>query len=209
MGGEMVVRSLYIQLPTFVNYLLLLLLKDNYAHIRYLLLLLLEDNYVHIRYLSLLLLKNNSYLYPPFAHFDDRTVKAVSSCALCFLFLDLPPKTQTLTMAMTKEELDALLAAPAMEPPEDVTPDFENHPNRNGLALVVTTLCLAVSILCVILRTYARVYKIRAIHMEESKKPYVLGLYILLLLIDICYLLQSACFSHWELSVVQLMPATR
>lgn len=76
-------------------------------------------------------------------------------------------------MSMTKEELEGLLAAPAMEAPEDITPDFDSPPNRNGLALFVTTFCLAVSVLCVILRTYARVWRVRAIHKEESMYPRV------------------------------------
>lgn len=37
-------------------------------------------------------------------------------------------------MAMTSEALEALLAAPVLEPPAGVTANFDNPPNRNGLA---------------------------------------------------------------------------
>ncbi|KAJ5754433.1 hypothetical protein N7533_003976 [Penicillium manginii] len=49
---------------------------------------------------------------------------------------------------MSPEVLAELLAAPALAAPEGVTPDFENPPNRNGLAWFVTTLCMVISTAC-------------------------------------------------------------
>ncbi|KEQ99932.1 hypothetical protein AUEXF2481DRAFT_76487 [Aureobasidium subglaciale EXF-2481] len=40
-------------------------------------------------------------------------------------------------------EIQALLAAPALVPPTGITADFDNPPNKNCLAWIVTTLCMA------------------------------------------------------------------
>ncbi|KAL2018125.1 hypothetical protein VTK56DRAFT_1255 [Thermocarpiscus australiensis] len=45
-------------------------------------------------------------------------------------------------MSLSPEQLAALLAAPALEPPLGVTADFDNLPNQNGLAWFVTTFCM-------------------------------------------------------------------
>uniref|UniRef100_A0A0D2YKD9 Rhodopsin domain-containing protein n=1 Tax=Fusarium oxysporum (strain Fo5176) TaxID=660025 RepID=A0A0D2YKD9_FUSOF len=43
---------------------------------------------------------------------------------------------------MSRKELEALLAAPALQPPPGAEASFDNPPNRNGLAWFVTTLLL-------------------------------------------------------------------
>lgn len=70
---------------------------------------------------------------------------------------------------MEPSELEALLAAPALEAPEGVTPDFDNPPDRNDLACFVTTLCLVVSTICLMIRAYARTWKEKRLHKEESE----------------------------------------
>lgn len=72
-------------------------------------------------------------------------------------------------MSMSQEELDALLAAPALDPPPGVTPNFENPPNKNGLAVAVTTLCIVISTLCLFLRAYVRMWREKTIHKEEGE----------------------------------------
>ncbi|KAF4491189.1 hypothetical protein CGGC5_v002569 [Colletotrichum fructicola Nara gc5] len=42
-------------------------------------------------------------------------------------------------MSLSSDELEALLASPALAPPEGVTPNFDNPPNQNDLAWAVTT----------------------------------------------------------------------
>ena len=80
---------------------------------------------------------------------------------------------------MQPSEVEALLAAPALEAPEGVTPDFENPPDRNDLAWFVTTLCLVVSTICLLIRAYARTWREKRLHKEESKcgQFYILLLY--------------------------------
>lgn len=67
------------------------------------------------------------------------------------------------------EELAALLATPALPPPDGVTPNFDNPPNQNALAWVVTTLCMVVSTLCVCLRVFTRIWVVKKFGFVESK----------------------------------------
>ncbi|KAJ5239229.1 hypothetical protein N7468_003848 [Penicillium chermesinum] len=68
---------------------------------------------------------------------------------------------------MSPEMLAKLLAAPALPPPKGVTPNFDNPPNQNNLAWFVTTICMVVATLCLLLRGYARVWLEKKIGIEE------------------------------------------
>ena len=72
-------------------------------------------------------------------------------------------------MALPPEDLEALLAMPAMEAPDDVTANFENPPNQNGLAWFVQVFCIIITLLAVILRLYARMWTIKRVHKEEGR----------------------------------------
>lgn len=71
-------------------------------------------------------------------------------------------------MSMSRKGLEALLAAPALQPPPGAEANFDNPPNRNGLAWFVTTICIAIATSCLLLRTYIRMWKEKKIHMEEG-----------------------------------------
>lgn len=71
-------------------------------------------------------------------------------------------------MAMSSKELEALLAAPALEPPPGVTANFDNPPNRNGLAWGVTTVCTVILTLCLLIRLYARTWMEKKLRVEEG-----------------------------------------
>lgn len=70
---------------------------------------------------------------------------------------------------MSSADIEALLARPAMEPPEGVTPDFTNPHNRNGLARFVFTFFMVVATLSLILRLYARMWKAKKVTVLEGK----------------------------------------
>ncbi|KAK2923297.1 hypothetical protein FoTM2_016819 [Fusarium oxysporum f. sp. vasinfectum] len=59
-------------------------------------------------------------------------------------------------MPITQKELEQLLAAPALEAPNGVTPEFENPPNGNILAYRITTFCMVFTTLCAIIRLYGK-----------------------------------------------------
>lgn len=70
---------------------------------------------------------------------------------------------------MSSSELEAVLAAPAMQAPTGVTANFANPPNRNGLAWFVTIFCLAAGTVCMLFRAYARMWKPKQIKIVEGK----------------------------------------
>jgi len=69
----------------------------------------------------------------------------------------------------SEEALAKILAAPALSPPAGVTPEFENPPNQNVLAWFVTTFCMVVATLCLLLRAYVRLWLDKKIRVEEGK----------------------------------------
>ncbi|KAJ5677953.1 uncharacterized protein N7477_003586 [Penicillium maclennaniae] len=68
---------------------------------------------------------------------------------------------------MSPEALAALLNAPALPAPEGVTPNFDNPSNANGLAWFVTTFCMVVATMCLLLRLYVRLYLEKKFRAEE------------------------------------------
>lgn len=80
-------------------------------------------------------------------------------------------------MSLSPEQLAALLAAPALEPPPGVTADFDNPPNQNGLAWFVTTFCMVISTLCLFVRLYAKVWVRRETRIEEILMVLAYGAY--------------------------------
>jgi hypothetical protein len=65
--------------------------------------------------------------------------------------------------------LAEVLAAPALKPPPGVTANFDNPPNENTLAWVVTTFCMVVATLCLCLRSYVRLWLDKRIRIEEGE----------------------------------------
>ena len=69
----------------------------------------------------------------------------------------------------TDMPLEELMELPAMEAPPGVTPNFDDPPNRNGLAIGVLTLFTVISTLGMILRVYAKCYVMRQWKIQECK----------------------------------------
>lgn len=68
---------------------------------------------------------------------------------------------------LTQEELDAVLAGPAMPHPDGLEPNFEDPPNQNGLAIGVFTACTAVVVICLAIRLYAKIGLMRRAQTQE------------------------------------------
>ncbi|RAK95362.1 uncharacterized protein BO80DRAFT_419179 [Aspergillus ibericus CBS 121593] len=68
---------------------------------------------------------------------------------------------------MSPEALAKLLAEPALAAPSGVTPNFDNPPNSNTLAWVVTTFCTVVATICFLLRLFARIWLDKKLRVEE------------------------------------------
>ncbi|KAF4341573.1 60s ribosomal l36 [Fusarium beomiforme] len=70
-------------------------------------------------------------------------------------------------MALSQQDIEALLATPALKPPPGVMPQFDNPPNENALAWGVTTFLMTVATLCLFLRLYGRTWLERKMYLEE------------------------------------------
>lgn len=73
-------------------------------------------------------------------------------------------------MSLNASQIEALLASPAMSPPDGVIPDFTNPPNSNGTAWFVITFTLVLSTICVFIRAFHKVYLTHKIQIEEGKR---------------------------------------
>ncbi|KAL1953357.1 hypothetical protein VTO42DRAFT_2978 [Malbranchea cinnamomea] len=112
-------------------------------------------------------------------------------------------------MASDAEALAELLDSPAMEPPEGVTPNFDNPPNRNTLAIVIITVTLGITTVCFLLRAYYRLYLLRKVQIQDF---FILSAFgINCGLTYCCYELLDppGYFVHqWDLKLGQLVPAS-
>ncbi|KAG9523715.1 hypothetical protein KCV07_g2301, partial [Aureobasidium melanogenum] len=81
-------------------------------------------------------------------------------------------------MSLSASELRTLLANPALPAPNGVTADFENPPNKNGLAWFVTTFCMLFATALVLARGYAKLRILKAAHIEELLMLCAYGAYL-------------------------------
>ncbi|KAH7411401.1 hypothetical protein BKA64DRAFT_569183 [Cadophora sp. MPI-SDFR-AT-0126] len=80
-------------------------------------------------------------------------------------------------MSISTEEVAAILSTPALMAPPGVTPNFDEPPNKNGLAWFITTTCMVISTLCVLLRGYAKLWLTKKIGIEEVLMVLAYGAY--------------------------------
>ena len=67
---------------------------------------------------------------------------------------------------LTAEELDALLAQPALESP-DGQHNLINPPNQTSMTIGLMALCMAVVVLCLCIRGYARIVLVKKVEAQE------------------------------------------
>lgn len=66
-------------------------------------------------------------------------------------------------------EQEALLNGPALQPPADVVPQFDNPPNKNDMAHAVYGLCFAIGSLFVFARVYGTWFCLKKAHISDCK----------------------------------------
>ncbi|KAI1380116.1 hypothetical protein F4677DRAFT_251415 [Hypoxylon crocopeplum] len=80
--------------------------------------------------------------------------------------------------SLTPEQLQALLNGPALQPPDNVIPNFDNPPNKNYIAQAVVPLCLTFTTIAFLLRAYARVFCIKKIELPDILMVIAFGCYL-------------------------------
>ncbi|KAK7936646.1 uncharacterized protein PG986_015084 [Apiospora aurea] len=68
---------------------------------------------------------------------------------------------------LSPEQLAVALEGPALAPPDNTMPNFDNPSNNNGLAQGILATCLALTTLMFLIRLYARFVLIRRVGFEE------------------------------------------
>ncbi|KAI1192470.1 hypothetical protein F5X97DRAFT_340394 [Nemania serpens] len=68
-------------------------------------------------------------------------------------------------------EQQAILNQAALPPPQGQTSNFENPPNNNDLALKVCVLCLTVSSILLLVRSYTRIVVLKIFRVEDVPHP--------------------------------------
>ncbi|KAI0168836.1 hypothetical protein GGR52DRAFT_574068 [Hypoxylon sp. FL1284] len=81
--------------------------------------------------------------------------------------------------SLTPEQIDALLNGPALPPPDDVIPNFDNPPNKNYISVAVVPLCLTLTLLAVLMRAYARIFCIKKVELPDALMVIALGCYLM------------------------------
>ncbi|KJZ73121.1 hypothetical protein HIM_07505 [Hirsutella minnesotensis 3608] len=66
------------------------------------------------------------------------------------------------------EKQQAILNGPALAPPPGVVPNFVDPPNRTGLGIAVTIVCVVMVVTAACLRLYARAFVIKKLHVEDA-----------------------------------------
>jgi hypothetical protein len=76
------------------------------------------------------------------------------------------------------EHLEEFLAGPALEPPDGVTPNFDNPDNKNTIAIITVALGLGLSTIFILIRAYMRLFVIKQRHVGDYLIVVAYGLFL-------------------------------
>ncbi|KAI0412036.1 hypothetical protein F5X98DRAFT_30740 [Xylaria grammica] len=110
---------------------------------------------------------------------------------------------------LPKEQQEALLAGPALAPPEGVVANFDNPPNNNRIAHATFVICLFFATFSFFVRMYARILGLRSVKLEDALTFVAFANYIGY--IYCCYrlMIEYGYFIHqWDLHLGDLIEIT-
>ncbi|KAI1173242.1 hypothetical protein F4777DRAFT_458345 [Nemania sp. FL0916] len=107
---------------------------------------------------------------------------------------------------LPKEQQQQLLAGPALAPPADIIPNYDNPPNQNDIAQATFVICLFFATFSFFVRMYARLVGLRSVNIEDAFTFVAYGTFIGY--IYCCYrlLIEYGYFIHqWDLHLGDLI----
>ncbi|KAI0532707.1 hypothetical protein GGR58DRAFT_489199 [Xylaria digitata] len=110
---------------------------------------------------------------------------------------------------LPKEQQEALLAGPALAPPQGIVANFDNPPNQNGIAHATFAICLFFATFSFLVRMYARLLGLRSVKLEDGLTFVAYATYIGY--IYCCYrlMIEYGYFIHqWDLHLGDLIEIT-
>ncbi|KAI1260125.1 hypothetical protein F5Y18DRAFT_261077 [Xylariaceae sp. FL1019] len=82
---------------------------------------------------------------------------------------------------LSPADLQIALAAPALTPPDGVTPNFDDPPNLNGVSLAGLLVCLIVATIFLCIRIYVKFWKLRQWHLADFLMIIAYAFYLVVL----------------------------
>ncbi|KAL2288654.1 hypothetical protein FJTKL_03347 [Diaporthe vaccinii] len=93
-----------------------------------------------------------------------------------------------------------IMDMPAITPPPGVVPNFDDPPNSNTMALVIISVCLAVTTIAMVLRFYSRWAVVRMVQWQDYLLLVAFGIYIAMLAMTYRLSSEVGWFIHrWDL----------
>ncbi|KAI0467675.1 hypothetical protein F4859DRAFT_493251 [Xylaria cf. heliscus] len=110
---------------------------------------------------------------------------------------------------LPKEQQEALLAGPALAPPPGIIANFDNPPNRNGIAHLTFVICLFFATFSFIVRMYARLVGLRSVKLEDGFTFIAYATYIGYIYCGYRLMVEYGYFIHqWDLHLGDLIEIT-
>ncbi|KAI2618565.1 hypothetical protein GGS26DRAFT_380968 [Hypomontagnella submonticulosa] len=107
--------------------------------------------------------------------------------------------------SLSPAQLEAFLNQPALQPPDNVIPNFENPPNRNDIAQAVVPFCLTITTIAVLLRIYARMFCVKKFELHDSLMVIAFGCYVVDIYFGIRLQEKPGAFVHqWDVRLGDL-----
>ncbi|CAJ2512531.1 Uu.00g055460.m01.CDS01 [Anthostomella pinea] len=107
---------------------------------------------------------------------------------------------------LPKETQQLLLAGPALAPPGNLTSNFDNPPNKNGVAHAALAVCLTLATFSFFIRMYARVIGLRKIKFEDILTFVAYGAYIGYIYCAYRVMVEYGYFIHqWDIRLARLI----
>ncbi|KAH6645399.1 hypothetical protein BKA67DRAFT_111382 [Truncatella angustata] len=80
--------------------------------------------------------------------------------------------------SLTPAQQDAFLNGPALAPPAGVKSNFVDPPNHNATVIGVTTMCVALAAVMVLLRAYSKLCVSKKVNIEDVLGLIAFGTYV-------------------------------
>ncbi|KAI1207268.1 uncharacterized protein F4807DRAFT_435074 [Annulohypoxylon truncatum] len=104
------------------------------------------------------------------------------------------------------QDFAAVLSAPALQPPDGVTANFDNPPNHNVYAYVASIISMSFVAVFVFLRVYARVFYLKKVHIADFIGLAAFGTYLGFMHAIFTILFSTGYFVHqWDMRVKDLI----
>ncbi|TGJ81387.1 hypothetical protein E0Z10_g7367 [Xylaria hypoxylon] len=110
---------------------------------------------------------------------------------------------------LPKEQQEALLAGPALAPPDGIDANFDNPPNGNDIAHATFVICFVFATFSFFVRMYARLLGLRSVKVEDALTFVAYATYVGYIYCAYRLMIEYGYFIHqWDLHLGDLIEIT-